>query len=553
MGARDCLVRRVRLAADSEETLRHMLPRLEDALRCESLPDDAGRVLVVRKLALGRIPHDCSAQQLSRLIEHRVADLGAEWHDGDSADAKAADFVRFRSALDARVALMRRLVRGQSCSAWYWPLAVKEFRSGETLRENLRNMAAEIAQWPEAAAALPAWVAGVARAGALEQLAESFGADDGAALVQRAGIAIRRSLSPDPADAGTAEFSQQDRRAESTKRAVQGIEKAHWPRWLASLLHAAGLGTKAGGLQSTLESTQTSTQNSSSHARSADQGAAAAVPASFGRSVQHGPAPPRKSHPSISDGPPAFHTKQDADNTNAPSPAADRIQPTRDDQSIVSGRASFARATATDDVSGIELPADAGHVVDRQAAQVWLAPTQCGGLLFLLPVLQGLGLPRWCNDDQAGAAIARRILAAAMMRLRAPGEDTAWGITRSQVDLPTVTADAPAIWSDTVLRAPASHRQVELRQALTLASTVDQQAQVWLTAVRRWLRRRGGIGLASLVLRPARLSHTATHLDMHFYVNDVDMRVRRLGLDIDPGWLPWFGRIVSYHYQERSA
>jgi hypothetical protein len=85
------------------------------------------------------------------------------------------------------------------------------------------------------------------------------------------------------------------------------------------------------------------------------------------------------------------------------------------------------------------------------------------------------------------------------------------------------------------------------------ASTVDQQAQIWLTAVRRWLRRRGGIGLASLVRRPARLGHTATHLDMHFYVNDVDMRVRRLGLDIDPGWLPWFGQVVTYHYQERRA
>jgi hypothetical protein len=277
------------------------------------------------------------------------------------------------------------------------------------------------------------------------------------------------------------------------------------------------------------------------------------VTGSFERPVRHGRAPARKSHPPINDGPLTFDTKENADIADAPSPVADRAPSARNDESVATNRTSQASATAIGDVSRIELAANVDHVVDRPAAQVWLAPTQCGGLLFLLPVLQGLGLLQWCDDDQVSAAIARRILAAAMTRLRVPADDVAWGITQSPVDSPIVTASAPAIWSDTALRAPASNCHIELRQALMAASNVDQQAQIWLTAVRRWLRRRLGIGLASLVLRPARLGHTATHLDMHFYVNDVDMRVRRLGLDIDPGWLPWFGQVVTYHYQERRA
>jgi len=28
--------------------------------------------------------------------------------------------------------------------------------------------------------------------------------------------------------------------------------------------------------------------------------------------------------------------------------------------------------------------------------------------------------------------------------------------------------------------------------------------------------------------------------------------VRRLGLDLDPGWLPWFGRVVRFHYLPRG-
>jgi hypothetical protein len=27
-----------------------------------------------------------------------------------------------------------------------------------------------------------------------------------------------------------------------------------------------------------------------------------------------------------------------------------------------------------------------------------------------------------------------------------------------------------------------------------------------------------------------------------------DVRVRRAGLDLDPGWVPWLGRVVLHHY-----
>jgi hypothetical protein len=29
-----------------------------------------------------------------------------------------------------------------------------------------------------------------------------------------------------------------------------------------------------------------------------------------------------------------------------------------------------------------------------------------------------------------------------------------------------------------------------------------------------------------------------------------DLRIRRAGLDIDPGWIPWFARVVTFHYQD---
>ena len=107
----------------------------------------------------------------------------------------------------------------------------------------------------------------------------------------------------------------------------------------------------------------------------------------------------------------------------------------------------------------------------------------------------------------------------------------------------------------TVSRPPASRcggssAAGRIAWQLAAAPTGTAQAALWLDACRRWLRRSGGIGLASLVLRPGFLVLNASHVDVFFRLDQTDLRVRRLGLDIDPGWLPWFGRVVAFHYRQ---
>ncbi|AKU14564.1 hypothetical protein AzCIB_4678 [Azoarcus sp. CIB] len=57
---------------------------------------------------------------------------------------------------------------------------------------------------------------------------------------------------------------------------------------------------------------------------------------------------------------------------------------------------------------------------------------------------------------------------------------------------------------------------------------------------------------AALAERPARIRATASHLDVHLRLSDVHrdvhLDIRRTGLDLDPGWLPWLGRVVRFHY-----
>ena len=66
--------------------------------------------------------------------------------------------------------------------------------------------------------------------------------------------------------------------------------------------------------------------------------------------------------------------------------------------------------------------------------------------------------------------------------------------------------------------------------------------------MRLWCHRYSGLGLRSIVRRPGQVACSATHVEVSFDLDLADIRLRRIGLDIDPGWVSWFGRIVKFHY-----
>ncbi|NMG77677.1 hypothetical protein GPA25_23295, partial [Aromatoleum diolicum] len=73
------------------------------------------------------------------------------------------------------------------------------------------------------------------------------------------------------------------------------------------------------------------------------------------------------------------------------------------------------------------------------------------------------------------------------------------------------------------------------------------------TLLRPALRHFGEAALrAALAERPARVLATRSHVDVHLRLSDVHrdthLDIRRTGLDLDPGWLPWLGRVVRFHY-----
>lgn len=70
----------------------------------------------------------------------------------------------------------------------------------------------------------------------------------------------------------------------------------------------------------------------------------------------------------------------------------------------------------------------------------------------------------------------------------------------------------------------------------------------WLDLARRWYGR-AGLWQPSLLNLHARIQASPSHVDLFAPLNAVQLPVRLAGLDINPGWLPWLGRVVTFHYE----
>ncbi len=63
----------------------------------------------------------------------------------------------------------------------------------------------------------------------------------------------------------------------------------------------------------------------------------------------------------------------------------------------------------------------------------------------------------------------------------------------------------------------------------------------------RWYGRTA-LWQSNLLRLTARIRYTPSHVDMYLPLSAVQLPVRLAGLDINPGWLPWLGRVVTFHY-----
>ncbi len=81
--------------------------------------------------------------------------------------------------------------------------------------------------------------------------------------------------------------------------------------------------------------------------------------------------------------------------------------------------------------------------------------------------------------------------------------------------------------------------------ALVALPPLPDEAELARLATQRFA---AGLLGAGLFAQPALVRATSSHLDVHFRMADIRLDVRRAALDINPGWLPWLGRVATFHY-----
>jgi hypothetical protein len=145
-------------------------------------------------------------------------------------------------------------------------------------------------------------------------------------------------------------------------------------------------------------------------------------------------------------------------------------------------------------------------------------PTSGAGLYFLLNALRHLGIAKKNPSARFLAELFRHIAKRA-------------GIPKD---------DPILLWTAATLEE-TDPEPIDMHQLL-----------YWHRKLRRWCRRYGQIGLRAVIRRKGLVTLTRTDLDISLPLDAADIRIRRIGLDLNPGWVPWFGRVVRFHYLHRG-
>jgi hypothetical protein len=574
-------VRTLNLRGADETALRHGAILLEDALRTASFPSATGsRLLVIRTLDMGQIDPRGSPSTLALTLAERLRQVGITAVHATNAAAARASAVYFHDNAEPYSLLSIRLARRQPAVEWFWPLAIPGWQPAvHTWRELLYGVMRTHAGVLATAVLLRV----LHEQDLLDVLLPALQAQDGGQLLRYSGWsqpapAIRPLGSPPPLTARwydlvrswSQRWGVRDNRSAWLVGAVLVAERpallldTHLPRRIAGILSALARGTFPPGPHTD-------------------------TPGLFPLEPEALAAPtPGTSQLPVSALWSAARLATETPSLLSPQAAPVAADVPRDRaRADTSGRPSVQPPVRTA-LSEVSDPAD---TPGQDVSTPWEGvgqPSAFAGLFLLMPLLKRLGMeqflaahPEWIEAD-----LPVRLLHYMAQRVKVPRSDPALqpfempageSVQHTSFVVPLVWQElfqgqtwsihtgtngqrllydgsrrlVLALWQggipEAVGRLCSACRLVEGAPFLTPLDP-DLFLQTWLGIMRRWLRRFGHLGLRSLIVRPGQVVATRTHIDILFHHRLVDMRIRRVGLDFDPGWVPWLGKVIAFHY-----
>ena len=189
---------------------------------------------------------------------------------------------------------------------------------------------------------------------------------------------------------------------------------------------------------------------------------------------------------------------------------------------------------------GVELRAatDAGIPSDstlEQPSSRRRAVTDAGGLLFLVHLVDRLRLPE-------------RLTAMAELETRS----LRWTLHRLAMRLGGLAEDDPAALAFCGLgpdaTPPSEDEPPPTEAELALIQVVKSELAATLAESLERREEPVAVVLAEVCMRRAEIVADLAWIDVLLALDDVSVEVRRAGLDIDPGWVPWLGVALRFVY-----
>lgn len=475
-----------------------------DALRTEVVDD--GRLVLVRRFALGQI--GLGDRGASRAAAGAWRTIRENARHGGASGADGANCVWFRDLAEARALLMRELASGRTPSAWFWALAVPDWRRAtlvQWLDRRLDDAARDATG--ETAAAL---VAEALAAGSVEALA-------GVIAARIPPVSARRHVVASPEDPAAEENASSERPSQPGARAAPdaSAEEAALaiarsiPAPLRQVLAQVAARPEVAAFAETVArglALRAHPALSLAPMRLAAVAAAVARVLRVGEGPVHAAPDPARPAPVAAAEP-------------SPGAALPPRPPANDDEpAVVPGAVPAGGGEASPAPSLPPAPA----IPPRERLSAELHSAGAGVFLAIVPLIR-LGWRDWLVArphlalHQPGPRLLRRIAA----HYRVPTTDAVWA------QLPVVDpADAP----------PEE-----------LAATLD----LWRAGLDGWLRRKARLRLADLVRRAGWILPGGETTLVRFRLEAIEIGLRRLALDADPGWVDWLGQSYRVVYRDR--
>jgi hypothetical protein len=536
--------RRVRLSAADEAMVRRGAIMLEDALQTASLPGaDSARLLIVRSFSVGKIQSNQAPSSLALAIEDRFRHLDATAIHAEDPAAGSHAAVYFTDPVEPYVRLAVRLAAGAKTDEWFWPLAVPCWRQASPRDEALRSLLYEVIRTSAGVMAGVAMIRQLHESRVADSLLSALRWEDGPRLLRAYGwskpelpAALIEAPAADPVEEAMLEEWS------SSVRSIGrwGADDAR-SIWLATIILVAEnparlmsrrLASRATRLVKLAESRFkriSSTEQKEAPARSAANAVAQAMRHAGEAQGEREASVPEASVPEAGAREDELRLPREAFSESGDlvieetAPAVEEsAEPVESPpvESLPVESSTSAREDAAPQPEPVSLPWTDGP-----------RPTDYAGLFFLLQVMSRL--------DIAGALEADPDL----IEMNLPHR-----LLRYVGERIGVPADDPVMMAFAQGRGKSGEADKEDGEDVKIKGDVSMILRAWLTKARRWLRRYARMGVVELVQRRGRIAATRTHIDIIFYLDQTDIRIRRAGLDVDPGWVPWFGRVIQFHY-----